>query len=112
MSPEKAHVIIERATLQYTKAMEGMGVPYGKQFGMFRRAIERGFARIDEYGDKIVNQDAGDPIEMVAQLQFFFSGMVQVAAAATAMLELTPGEDVVDFQTFAIDVSGTLGDPE
>lgn len=63
----------------------------GTHFGIYRRALERGADRLDIYGDMIVNQEMPEREEEVReQLQMLYSGILQVAVAACAIMEGLP----------------------
>lgn len=67
-----------------------LSVSRDEEFGVYRRALERGVARLDEFGSDIVNRGASDDRTADFQLRWFISAAVQCAAAAGAILRAMP----------------------
>ncbi len=91
MEHEAVLELIDEMSAAFLERVRGDVPDSGEIVGVILRALERGRDRLDTYGDLIVNAetpptDAGQ----IEQLQMLYSGVVQVAVAAAALLETLP----------------------
>lgn len=93
---ETAAAFVERVTRDVAEPTE--------RFPVFRRALERGAERLDTYGDMIVNQAKPETVDgLKDQLAMLYSGVLQCAVAAVAILETLPDIPISGFEIMTHD---------
>lgn len=107
MDRQQVFDLIEESIDQMCTEADQKSVPHDERFGVARRALDRGIQRIDQFGSAIVNeptpQSEGD---VKRQIAWYFSGIIQCAAAAGMMLRDLPDlPKGVSMKTIARDVT-------
>jgi len=103
--------MIERVSESFAHRLDQEKITEEEVFGVLQRSLERGLARLNEWGGMIANDDVSRENRKSA-VEYFVSGILQISVAARFMLETLPLSDSELRDTTMNVVSGRHDNPQ